>query len=119
MLERLAHLGADVQPQVHRQEPPLGLEPGLDPAEVEPFDELDHQEVLAVVAQADVEDLHDVAVAQHRQHLGLGDQQLDEALVLAQVREDPLDRDGLLESSGGERATAEDLGHAAYPDAIE
>ncbi|MBE7451045.1 MAG: serine hydrolase [Kofleriaceae bacterium] len=55
------------------------------------------QEVLAVVADADVEDLDDVAVAQRRRHLGLGDEAArdGEAAVLAEVGQDALDRDRL------------------------
>ena len=88
-------------------------------AEVLAVDELHDQEVLAVVTEADVEDLDDVAVLEQRQHLRLGDQQLDEPLVLRQVREDPLDRDGLLEAAGGHGLAAEDLRHAADADAVE
>ena len=88
-------------------------------AEILAVDVLHDEEVLAVVAEADVEDLHDVAVLEQRQHLRLGDQQLDEPLVLREVRQDPLDRHGLLEAAGGHGLAAEDLRHAADADAVE
>ena len=119
VLERLAHLGADVEHEIERQSAALRLERALDRAEVLAVDELHHQEVLAVVAEADVEDLDDVAVLEQRQHLGLGDQQLDEPPILRQVRQDPLDRDRLLEAAGGHGLAAEDLRHAADADPVE
>ena len=113
------HLGADVQREVERHPPALCLERALDRADVLAVDELHHEEVLVVVAEADVEDLHDVAVLEQRQHLRLGDQQLDEPRVLRQVRQDPLDRDRLLEAAGGHGLAAEDLRHAADANAVE
>jgi hypothetical protein len=83
--------------------------------DVDAVDELHHQEVLAVVAHADVEDLDDVAVAQDRHDLRLGDQQLDEARVARQVRQDPLDRDRLLEAAGGGGLAPKDLAMRPAP----
>ena len=95
------------------------LERALDGTEVLAVDVLHDEEVLAVVAEADVEDLDDVAMLEEREDLRLGDQQLDEPPVLRQVRKDPLDRDGLLEAAGGHGLAAEDLRHAADADAVE
>jgi hypothetical protein len=99
--------------------PALGLHEALHGPDVLAVDVLHDEEVLAVVTQADIEDLNDVAVLQERQHLGLGDQKLDEATVLRQVRKDPLDRDGLLEAAGGHGLAAENFRHAADADAVE
>ena len=93
--------------------------PALDRAEILAVDVLHDEEVLLVVAEADVEDLRDVAVLEQRQHLRLGDQQLDEARVLREVRQDALDRDGLLEAARRDGLPSEDLGHAADADAVE
>jgi len=60
----------------------MRFEATLDGAEVLAVDELHDQEVLAVVAEPDIEDLDDVAVLEQRQDLGLGDEQLDEPRVL-------------------------------------
>ena len=119
VLERLADLGADVEREVERDPAAPALDAALDPAKILAVDVLHHQEVLAIVAQAHVEDLHDVAVLEQREHLGLGDQQLDEALVLREVRQDPLDRHGLLEAAGRDGFAAKDLGHSADADAVE
>ncbi len=119
VLERLADLRGDVQREIERQLLATGLEAALHRPEVLAIDVLHDQEVLAVVAEPDVEDLHDVAVAQQRQHLRLRDQQIDEAPVLRQVRQDAFDRDGLLEAAGRDGLAAEDLGHAADADAVE
>jgi len=74
VVQGFANLGADVQAQIHGQDAPLGLERDLQAAEVHAADELHDQEVLPIVAQADIEDLDDVAVAQEREHLGFRDE---------------------------------------------
>ena len=90
-----------------------------DHAQVVALDELQHDEVLAVLGDPEVVNLHDVAVRERRVDARLGEQHLDEALVLREVREDPLDGDELLEAFGRDDAAFEDLGHAAHGDQLE
>ena len=74
VLECLADLGADMEREIERHPLAAHFEPGLDGAQIFPVDVLHHQEVLAVVAEPDIEDLHDVAMLEQAQHLRLGDQ---------------------------------------------
>ena len=119
VLQGLADLGADVQDQLHRQALAPNVEPLHQSAQIAAVDVLHHQEVLAVVTEADVEDLDDVAVTQVREDVGLGDQELDEATILRQMRQDPLDGDRLLEPASSDGLAAEDLGHATGADALD
>ena len=119
VLERLADLGADVEAQVERNPPALGLDAALHGTEILAVDVLHDQEVLRVVTEADVEDLDDVAMLEEGEDLGLCDQELDEALVLREVGKDALDRNGLLEAAGGHGLAAEDFRHAADADTVE
>src|SRR3954469_2495460 len=119
VLECFADLRTDVEREVERELASLGLDRALDGAQILAVHVLHHQEVLAVVTQADIEDLNDVAMLEEREDLRLGDEQLDESPVLRQVRKDPLDRNGLLEAAGGHGLAAEDLRHAADANAVE
>ena len=85
---------------------------------VEPVDELERDEVLAVHL-AEVEDLHDLRVGQLRGQLGLVDEHRDEARVGRQVRQDPLDDQDLLEAVRRGDLRAEDLSHAAHRQPFE
>jgi hypothetical protein len=70
-----------------------------------------HREVELVVLDAEIEHLGDVRVRQRRADPRLLEEHPHEALVLPEVRQDPLQRDELAElpRPGGERE--EDLGH--------
>ena len=72
-----------------------------------------------VLGDPEVVDLDDVAVRERRVDARLGEQHLDEALVLREVGQDALDGDELLEAFGGDDAAFEDLGHAAHGDQLE
>ena len=63
--------------------------------------------------------MDDVVVGQLRGELGLVDEHRDELFVVGQVRQDPLDRDDLLEALLAAHAGLVDLGHAAGGDLLE
>ena len=90
-----------------------------DHAQVVALDVLEDDEVLAVLGDPEIVDLDDVAVRERRVDARLGQQHLDEALVLREVGEDALDRDELLEAFGRDDTAFEDLGHAAHGDLLE
>jgi len=85
---------------------------------VEPVDELERREVVAVDL-TEVEDLNDLRVGQLRGQLGLVDEHRDEAGVGRQVRQDPLHDQDLLEAMRGRDLRAEDLGHSAHRQPFE
>jgi hypothetical protein len=58
-------------------------------------------------------------VSQLTGDLGFIDEHLDEVAVLSHRRQDPLDRDDLLEALDAVRLRLEDLRHATHADAIE
>jgi hypothetical protein len=74
---------------------------------------------VRAVDAAELEDLTDVRVRELPGDLRLVDEHLDEVAVLAHRRQDPLDRDDLLEAFDAIRLGFEDLRHAADADAIE
>ena len=71
------------------------------------------------VDAAELEDLADVRVRELARDLRLVDEHLDEVAVLSHRREDPLDRDDLLEALDAVALGLEDLGHAADADPVE
>lgn len=95
------------------------LTPVLDePLQIRPVDVLHHDEV-GVVAHADVEDLHAVRVREVCAHARLVQEHADELFLLRQVRENPLDRDDLLETLETRALRSVDLGHSPRSDLLE
>ena len=90
-----------------------------DHAQVVALDVFEDDEVFAVLRDAQIVDLDDVAVRERRVDARLGQQHLDEAVVLREVGKDPFDRDELLEAFSGNDAALEDLGHAAHGDLLQ
>ena len=78
-----------------------------------------HRDEVRVVDAAELEDLADVGVVELARDLRLIDEHLDEVGVLGHRRQDPLDREDLLEAFDAEGLGLEDLGHAADADAFE
>ena len=74
---------------------------------------------LAVVELPQIEDLHDVLVLDLSGELGLVHEHPHEALLLREVRQDPLDDDDLLEALGPRPTGLEYLGHPALPQALQ
>ncbi len=118
-VQPLRELGGDVQRQRLGDDLALGGELLGDDPQVVALDVLEHDEVLAVLRDPEIVNLDDVAVRERRVDARLGQQHLDEALVLREVGEDALDRDELLESLRGDDAALEHLGHAADGDRLE
>ena len=78
-----------------------------------------HRDEVRAVDAAELEDLTDVRVRELARDLRFIDEHLDEVAILAHRRQDPLDRDDLLETLDAVGLRFEDLGHAAHADAIE
>jgi hypothetical protein len=105
-LERLAGDAcrhAQIQAAVH---------PLLDDARERDALEVLHREVVVAVEIAELEDLADVRVREARRELRLGEEHRDEARVLGEVRQDPLDHHQLLEAGGAGQQGDEHLAHA-------
>jgi hypothetical protein len=124
VIERLGHLGGDVDRQAEWQRLLLAAAAGKKRGEVEPRHVLHGHEVgggLAAreVDAAEVEHLDDVRVREAHRELGLVHEEVDEALVLGQARQDALDDQDLLEALDTEALGLEDLGHAALAEALE
>ena len=118
-MQPLCQLGGDVQRQDLGDDLTLGGELLGDHPQVVAFDVLEHDEVLPVLGDPQIVNLDDVPVRERRVDPRLRQQHLDEALVLREVREDPLDGDELLEAFRGHDAAFEYLGHAAHGDQLE
>jgi hypothetical protein len=71
-----------------------------------------HRDEVRALGAAELEDLADVRVRELPDDLRLVDEHLDEVAVLAHRRQDPLDRDDLLEALDAVALGLEDLGHA-------
>ncbi len=87
-------------------------------AQVTTVDVLHHDEVLVLVALPQVQDLHDVGVAQGGRDLGLADEHGVEAIVFAVAPADLLDHHRALEALHALDTPEEDLGHAPHGDAL-
>ena len=118
-VQPLRQLGGDVQRQDLGDDLALGGQLLGDHPQVVALDVLEHDEVLPVLGDPQIVNLDDVAVRERRVDARLGQQHLDEPLVLREVREDPLDGDELLESFRADDAALEYLGHAAHGDQLE
>ena len=89
-----------------------------DRLEVRPVDEL-HDDEVGGVGHSDVEDADDVRVLQVHRHARLVEEHRDELLVLGEVRQNALDRDGLLQAADGAFGYATvDLGHTTGVDLV-
>ena len=93
-------------------QPVLDLEQVLAP-------DIFHRDEVRAVDPTELEDLADVRVRELTGDLRLVDKHLDEVAVLTHRREDPFDRDDLLEALHAVGLRFEDLGHAPDADAIE
>ena len=102
-VQPLRDLGGDVQRQRLGDDLAGAVDLLHDHAQVVALDVLEDDEVLAVLGDPEVVDLDDVAVRERGVDARLGQQHLDEALVLREVGEDALDRDELLEAFGARR----------------
>ena len=100
----------DLQNVLGRQPPTLRLDRTDDLAQVLADDVLHREEEGAVVV-ADVVHLRDVGVMQRRRQASLRQQHPDEVLVVRVRREDPLERDQLLEAVLRQRPRHEQLRH--------
>src|SRR6185503_3831826 len=80
-------------------------------------DELHHEEDVVALAR-EIEDAHDVAVLHADEELGFLDQAVDEDLVVGELGEQALDRDGLLKAVITDRVAGEHLGHAAAAEEV-
>jgi hypothetical protein len=78
-----------------------------------------HRDEVSALGAAELEDLADVRMRELPDDLRLVDEHLDELAVLAHRREDPLDRDDLLEPLDAVALGLEHLGHATDGDPIE
>ena len=78
-----------------------------------------HRDVVAAVLRIEIVNLNDIRVLQLRGDGRLVDEHLDEVLILREVRQDPLDHDGLLEALGAGRLRTEDLRHPPHRDATK
>ncbi len=113
--ERAADLGRDVQAELARQRHPRHRGALEHAAEVPAVDDL-HDEEIPAAADAEVEDLHDVAVRQAHRDVGLVDEHVAELRIRVDRAVDPLEDHGLLEALAAELHREEDLGHAAVRD---
>ena len=119
-VQRLRDLGGDVQRQRLGDDLTRAVDLLHDHAQVVALDVFEDDEVLALSSEiAQIVDLDDVAVRERRVDARLGQQHLDEALVLREIGQDAFDRDELLETFGGDDAAFEDLGHAAHGDLLQ
>ncbi len=116
--EALADLGGDEAGGLDGEALPAGLHVLDDLLEIGAVDVLHHDEV-GVLADADVEDLGHVGVREVRGEARLVEEHGDEALLLAQRREDALDGDLLLEALDARALGEEHLRHAARGEALE
>ena len=71
---------------------------------------------LAVLGLAEIVDVDDVRMLEHRRHPRLFEQHVDERLLRREVRVDELDDDELLEPGRSALDRELDLGHAALAD---
>ena len=78
-----------------------------------------HGDEVALVDLPEVEDLHDVRVGEAGHHLGLVHEHVHELLVVGEVGQDALDRQGLLEARDAAALGLEHLGHAPDRDPVE
>jgi hypothetical protein len=78
-----------------------------------------HGHEVLFVDLTQLEDLHDVRVAQLGRDLGLIDEHLGERGVAGKVRQNALDDKGPLEPGWALDARLEHVGHASPPDAFE
>ena len=118
-VQPLRDLGRDVQRQRLGDDLAVAGDRLHDRAQVVALDVLEHDEVLALLGDPEVVDLHDVAVRERRVDARLGQQHGHEPLVGDQVGLDALDRHQLLEALGADDAALVHLGHAADGDAFE
>jgi hypothetical protein len=113
VVERLADLTTHVDG--HRDRHLLALEArGVnDVGEILAVGELHHDEVVALFAHPEVEDLDDVREAQARGDARLLDEHLDELGIAGELREDLLHRVVANETLAADHPRPVDLGHAA------
>jgi hypothetical protein len=118
VVEPLTHLGAD--PRAHRGGHLLPHLPEAvhDLEQVFAPDVL-HRDVVRVGDLPELVDRNDVRVRQLPGDLRLVDEHLDEIFILRHRRQDPLDRQDLLEALHAERLRRVDLRHATDRDAVD
>ena len=78
-----------------------------------------HRHEVVPIHAAEVVDLDDVGVVEHRPDTGLAYEHVDEVGRLAQLREDAFDDEGALEAFRARHDGAKHLGHAPFGDTIE
>ena len=118
-VQPLRDLGGDVQGQRLGDDLARAVNLLGDDAQVVALDVLEDDEIFALLGDAEIVDLDDVAVRERRVDARLGEQHLHEALVLREVGEDALDRDAFLEALRRDDASLENLGHPAHGDLLE
>src|SRR5262245_11332266 len=119
MIEGLAHFARDVEGHVEGESTTALFERFEHGAQVDSVHEFHDQEILSVVAEANIVDLDDISMAELGQSLGLGHQELDEPLVLTEVGQYAFDCDRFFEAPARDRLAAEDLSHSADADALK
>ena len=118
VLEALADLHQDVERVGHAHALALAAQRLDDRLEVRAVDVL-HDDEVRGVGHSDVEDADDVRVLQVHRHARLVEEHRHELLVLREVRENALDRDGLLQAADGAfRHATVDLGHTTGVDSF-
>ena len=110
--ETLADLVSDPCGGLDREVLALLLHRLRDALQVRAVDVL-HDDEERIVTDADVEDLHAVRVRELRRQARLVQEHRDELLLLAEVREDALDRDLLAKALKALALGAEHFRHAA------
>src|SRR5690606_16887345 len=116
--EALADPDADEARDFNRERLPQALSVLDQRLEVGAVHVLHHDEV-GVVADPDVEDLNAVRVGEVRGQARLVQEHPHELLLLGEVRENALDRDGLLEAFEPGTLGSEDLRHATGRDLLD
>jgi len=112
VVQAAADLDQEEQGQPERQPAALGGEAAQQLAQVRAVHELHREEVLAVDL-AQIEDRHDVGMAEADDELALVDEALDELGVARELRQDLLDDDALLEARRAFHLREIDLAHPA------
>jgi hypothetical protein len=112
MFERGRHVGGQQRDALGVQQDALLGVVAEQPAQVEPVDQLE-REVVALIRDAEVQHLHDVAVPQRGGEARLGQKAFHELQVGLERRQDALDAHVLREAARPATYRHEGLGHAA------
>ncbi len=118
VIERLGGLSDDPEAQREREALGASSAPRHRLAEVLAVHVLHRDEVRPPLL-AELEDLDDARMGEARRDLGLAHEEIGEARLRHQRRQDALDDDRLLEAGGAARARAPHLGHPALGDPIQ